>query len=111
MQFDQYHFHIYFNRNQLSTLKTVLEKLEGLDNIQIGRIRETPIGPHPTGSCQISVKGGNVEKMLAWFLVERRGLDIFIHPLSGDEIKDHTDYTVWIGQPHQLNLNFFYRHK
>lgn len=109
MHFDLYHFHIYFSNEQLGKLKELVEKLDAVDNIRIGRIWEYPVGPHPTGSCQISVRNQDFEKMLVWFLVERGGLDIFIHPLSGDEIKDHSDYAMWIGQSYQLNLEIFTR--
>ena len=107
MDFEKYHFHLYFDNTEIDVLKRVLKKLEVFDKIEIGRIREYPVGPHPTGSCQITVQLGDFEKMLSWFLFERDGLDIFIHALSGDDLKDHTDYTLWVGQQHELNLDFF----
>lgn len=107
MNFKDYHFHIYFEQHQSQILESILEKLKELKDIKIGRVWNKPIGPHPIGSCQITVPLGRFEWMVQWFLYNREGLDIFVHAVSGDDIKDHTDYIVWIGNQHTLNLGFF----
>ena len=43
----------------------------------------------------------------AWLDEHRNGLDVFVHGLSGDELKDHTDYAYWLGNEHQLDLSMF----
>ncbi len=107
MVFEAYHFHLYFERHQIPALRVLLDRLRSVENIKIGRVREEPVGPHPTGSCQITVKRDDFEQILALLLRERKGLDVFIHALSGDDLKDHTDYTMWLGRQYELNLSFF----
>jgi DOPA 4,5-dioxygenase len=34
-------------------------------------------------------------------------LDIFVHGLSGDALKDHTDYAYWLGHDWPLDLRQF----
>jgi DOPA 4,5-dioxygenase len=32
---------------------------------------------------------------------------VFVHPLTGDELADHRDYTMWLGQSRPLDLSLF----
>jgi len=31
-------------------------------------------------------------------------LDVFIHPNTGDELRDHRDCALWLGHDHVLDL-------
>ncbi len=107
MRFEKYHFHIYFEFTDLSRAQDLVQELEQIHHIGIGRIWNKPVGPHPVGSCQITVYPNYFHEMSDWFLLNRKGLSIFIHAVSGDDLKDHTDYVMWIGEPTKLNLDFF----
>jgi aromatic ring-cleaving dioxygenase len=107
MNFEKYHFHIYFESNQLNITKKMVEKLSKLDYPEIGRIWERPVGPHPTNSCQITIFKDNFHQMTEWFLNNRNGLSIFVHAVTGNDLIDHTDYVMWIGRSYELNIEFF----
>ncbi|MGL5793939.1 MAG: DOPA 4,5-dioxygenase family protein, partial [Waterburya sp.] len=42
-----------------------------------------------------------------WLALNRNDLTILIHPLTGNDLKDHTDYAAWMGVPQELNLDVF----
>ena len=42
-------------------------------------------------------------KMIIWLLENRGGLTVFIHPITGDDILDHTDHAIWLGNQVELN--------
>ena len=107
MTFDFYHFHIYFNQDQVGQVQDINKLLSQFPELKIGRIREEPVGPHPTGSCQITVPHSHFDTMIHWFFQHRADLDIFVHAVSGDDLKDHTEYVLWIGRSYDLNLDFF----
>ena len=107
MDIKTYHFHIYFEELGSPALDKMTAKLKQKSGIAIGRVHNRPIGPHPIGSCQISVPKEMFEEILQFFLRERDGLTIFIHPLSGDDYVDHTDHVIWIGDPYPLKTDFF----
>lgn len=107
MKFEKYHFHIYFESSELEDVQEIVNDLREMDNVDVGRIRDVPVGPHPVGSCQITVQRKDYTSMTEWFLIHRNRFSIFVHALSGDDLKDHTDYVVWIGDSHKLNLDFF----
>ena len=107
MQFQEYHFHIYFGPTSLSAAQEIVEKLQEFDYLDIGRVWNKPVGPHPIGSCQVTVKAAYFQKMCEWFLEHRNNLSIFIHAVTGDDLLDHTDYVMWIGDSYKINLAFF----
>ncbi|MEM7646195.1 MAG: DOPA 4,5-dioxygenase family protein [Pseudomonadota bacterium] len=107
MEISDYHFHIYFEETGLKRVELILEKLKDFEELKIGRVHVRPVGPHPTGSCQVSVPSHLFEKALQWFLKERDGLSLFIHPLTGDDYLDHTDHAIWLGKPYKLKTDIF----
>ncbi|MCJ8276692.1 MAG: DOPA 4,5-dioxygenase family protein [Bdellovibrionales bacterium] len=107
MEIKWYHFHIYFEDKDLETLHPILEKLKEVQGLRIGHAHRRPVGPHPVGSCQVTVPSHLFEPTLQWFMRERNGLSLFIHPVSGDDYSDHTDHVVWLGKPYKLNIEFF----
>ena len=42
--------------------------------------------------------------LLAWLTLNRAGLDVFVHPNTPDELRDHRDCAMWLGHSHTLNL-------
>lgn len=43
--------------------------------------------------------------MVGWLALNRGGLIVFTHALTGDDIKDHTDHAIWMGAMLELNLS------
>ncbi|OIQ20003.1 MAG: hypothetical protein BM556_05815 [Bacteriovorax sp. MedPE-SWde] len=107
MKIKYYHFHLYYDPQNINVATKVSEKLSSIFDLEIGRLWNKPVGPHPVGSCQVTVPVELFEKVAAWFLENRNGIDIFIHPITGDNIADHRDYIMWIGKSYKLHTNFF----
>jgi aromatic ring-cleaving dioxygenase len=107
MKIQSYHFHLYYPVAEISKAQSIVDKLKTIEGIEIGRVWDRPVGPHPIGSCQITVYPGDFEKMTNWFLENREGFDVFVHGVSGDDIIDHTKHVMWIGKEHPLKLEIF----
>ena len=45
--------------------------------------------------------------VLPWLVINRNGLVVFLHPDTGDDLKDHTDYAIWMGAMRELDLSIF----
>ncbi|MGA8133977.1 MAG: DOPA 4,5-dioxygenase family protein, partial [Pseudomonas gingeri] len=37
----------------------------------------------------------------------RKGLVVFIHPLTDDDLADHRDHAIWMGAVRPLDLSIF----
>lgn len=110
MNINNYHFHLYYplEKSMIAKATAILDKLaEEKPEIPIGRIWDRPVGPHPIGSCQVTVESKNFSEMMEWFLENRKGLSLFIHPDTGNDLADHTDYVIWMGKEHPLKLDLF----
>ncbi|KAJ6649058.1 DOPA 4,5-dioxygenase [Pseudolycoriella hygida] len=62
-----------------------------------------PVGPHPIGSFETWVPVEYFSKAYEWFLQNRGPLSIFIHPLTKQELVDHTKRIVFMGSSYTLN--------
>lgn len=104
---ENYHAHIYFNPHQLSLAENLVEDIKTNFELEVGRIWNKPVGPHPIGSCQIKFSNQHMSTLIP-FLMEHRGeLDIFIHGNTDDDLIDHTQYIGWLGNSHKLNIEMF----
>ncbi len=109
LQLGEYHAHIYYDAMSKQTAMDLVQKLDNLFNVEIGQFHDKPIGPHPTGSIQVTVGPEPLGTILNWFAQNRQGLTIFWHPNTGDVMKDHTEHTIWMGAMPELNLDFLER--
>ena len=107
MNIENYHAHLYFNEEQIDTVHKLLEKVKESYNYEIGRLWGSPVGPHPIGSCQILVPTEAFGEFFSWLMFNRDGLDVFIHANTGDDLKDHTEYVMWLGKSYELKLDIF----
>lgn len=108
MNIEAYHAHFYYTEQTHKKALSILEKAEiELAGIKQGRAHQRPVGPHPLWSCQLLVPVERFEEALKWLMNNRDELDIFIHPVTGDDLKDHTDYVMWLGNSHELKVDQF----
>lgn len=102
-----YHAHIYFDESNRATARALCDKIDHEFDLRIGRFHEQLVGPHPCWSCQVTFGKRDFATFIPWLDSHRQGLTIFVHGLTGDDIKDHTDFAYWLGDEVALNLAFF----
>ncbi|HTJ06195.1 MAG TPA: DOPA 4,5-dioxygenase family protein [Caldimonas sp.] len=101
-----WHAHAYFDaasRDAAWALReTVQSALAG--HVQIGRFHEKPVGPHPMWSFQIAFDADEFTAVVGWLALNHGTLDVFVHPNTDDELRDHRDCAIWLGKSYTLNL-------
>ena len=80
------------------------DRLGTAGRIEMGRFHEKPVGPHPMWSCQLAFPAGNLAHVVSWLALNHGSLDVLVHPNTDDELRDHRDSALWLGQSHSLNL-------
>lgn len=105
----QYHAHIYFEPDEqqiAENLRATFNALQapGSDPhiLFVGRPTEGPAGPHPIPQYEIHYLKSAVGGVTA--LIEQSGLRALIHPLTLDDLADHTSLAHWIGEPITLDV-------
>jgi len=100
-----YHAHVYFDAATLAQARRLCEACRDTFGIVMGRMHEKPVGPHPDWSCQLLVPHDKLGDVLRWLMLNREGLNVLIHPETGDHLKDHTDHAVWMGAVRPLDVS------
>jgi len=102
-----YHAHVYFDAESVAQARTLCETASAEFGVQMGRIHEKPVGPHPMWSCQLAAAPEQFAKLLPWLALNRDELIIFAHPETGNELEDHRDHGIWLGTGLDLDLSIF----
>ena len=101
-----WHAHIYFDavsRDAAWALREVVA-VQFADRMVLGRFHERPVGPHPMWSFQIEFVPAEFASIVSWLALNHGTLDVFIHPNTDNELRDHRDCALWLGHDHVLDL-------
>jgi aromatic ring-cleaving dioxygenase len=103
-----FHAHLYYTDEAgVEMAKDVAKKASELFEVRVGRFHQKPVGPHPVWSCQLSFAAETFCKIIPWLMLNRESLDVFVHPLTGNEYVDHTQGVSWLGQSYVLDTSQF----
>lgn len=102
-----WHAHVYFDADQVGEARSLCEAMRDAFGIRMGSVHSDPIGPHPRGSCQMTIPHGLIADGLWWLLQHRGRLTVFVHANTGDDWRDHTAHVVWLGESEALYLEVF----
>lgn len=101
-----FHAHIYFDATSREAAARVRIGLDTNFNVRLGRWHDQPIGPHPKAMYQVAFSPEQFGQVVPWLMLNRQGLDILVHPETGDDVKDHTEHSLWLGEKLELNIDF-----
>lgn len=104
-----YHAHVYYDASTFEQARALCEEALRLFAVSMGHMHQRPVGPHPDWSCQLSFAPELIGVVLPWLALNRDGLVVFLHPLTGDDLADHRDHAIWMGAVRPLNLALFTR--
>lgn len=100
-----YHAHVYFGPGKVEQARALCEEAARRFKVQMGRVHEQNVGPHPQWSCQLAFSAKEFDALVPWLDEHRNGLDVLVHALTGDDIADHTEHAYWLGNEHSLDLS------
>jgi DOPA 4,5-dioxygenase len=107
MEINDYHIHLYFNDQTIDIAKNICAEITKHFPVQIGRFHEKNVGPHPRWSVQILIEVKDFGDVLSWVAMNRQGLTVFTHPNTGNDLLDHKNHAIWMGEVLNLNLSIF----
>jgi aromatic ring-cleaving dioxygenase len=102
-----FHAHIYFDPDELVAAQSLAHQANALFDVAVGRFHERPVGPHPRGSCQLTVPRERFGEFAEWAALNRNGLTIFAHAETGQNLADHSAHVIWFGPSETLDLSIF----
>jgi aromatic ring-cleaving dioxygenase len=103
---DGYHAHVYY---EPSTTRPTAEKLaETISQkfaVEIGGFFDEPVGPHPVANLAIFFAVTEFAAVVPWLMQNRNRLNVLVHPLTDNSVRDHQDDGLWLGAPVRLRLH------
>ncbi len=106
-EIEGFHAHVYFSQETFEQARRLCEAARDRFSISMGRMHQRPVGPHPVWSCQLAFTADKFGAVIPWLALNRNGLTVFIHTQTGDDLADHTNYAMWMGQMLPLDLSLF----
>lgn len=100
-----WHAHVYYDAATLASAQAVVQAAARELPVQVGRMHQRPVGPHPAWSCQLAFEPDAIGEVTAWLTMKRLGLTVFMHPETGDALTDHRDRAIWFGSSRVLDLD------
>jgi aromatic ring-cleaving dioxygenase len=104
-----WHAHIYYTadgRSRAQALRAQLIALKESGQLRslvfVGELRDHRVGPHPVPQFEIHFSAALVPTIDRQ--IRESGLTALAHPLTQDDLADHTQLGRWIGEPIALDL-------
>jgi DOPA 4,5-dioxygenase len=102
-----FHAHIYYDPDQVEQARALAAAAQARFPVAEGHFHLRPVGPHPRGSCQLTVPANTFGDIAQWLTLNRGQLTIFAHANTGDDLADHTQHVIWFGESEKLDLSIF----
>jgi DOPA 4,5-dioxygenase len=100
-----YHAHIYYSPGTKPAAERLREAIGTQFTVELGRWHDEPVGPHAVSMYQVAFAPGEFGRVVPWLMLNRAGLDILVHPQTGNSYADHTDHAGWLGAKLPLRLD------
>jgi aromatic ring-cleaving dioxygenase len=101
-----FHAHVYYDpATSRPTAEKLAEAVSQKFAVEIGGFFDEPVGPHPVANLAIVFSVAEFGALVPWLMLNRNKLNILVHPLTEDSVRDHEDDGLWLGAPVPLRLH------
>ena len=100
-----YHAHVYYSDEDRAAASALREEFTAgrPEVLFVGRMMDRGVGPHPLPQFEVHFpERARLEVVAA---IEASGLRALVHPLTDDDLADHTTHAQWIGEPLELDVS------
>jgi DOPA 4,5-dioxygenase len=106
-EIENFHAHVYYDKDTRALAADLCERAGKTFGVKVGRMHDNPVGPHPRGSCQLTIGKEQFAEVIPWLVLNRGKLTVFAHAQTGNALKDHTAHVIWLGPSEKLDLSQF----
>jgi aromatic ring-cleaving dioxygenase len=99
-----YHAHVYFEASTKPCAERLRNAIVASFAVRPGAFSDEPRGPHPVSQFNVIFEVPEFQNIVPWLMLNREGLSVLVHPLTGSNYDDHTKYALWLGTPVPLKL-------
>jgi DOPA 4,5-dioxygenase len=95
-----YHIHIYYDlgkpseKDAKALAQDIAKRFPAAKEVHE---YDRPGGPHAVSNVAVHIDAKGFGEIVSWLQFNAGDLSVLVHPKSGDVIKDHIDYGLWLG--------------
>lgn len=94
-----FHAHVYYDPAATRDVAAIVrEEAVARFPLRAGRWHDVPVGPHTQAMYQLLFDPGVFATLVPWLMLNRRGLDVLVHPDTGLPRRDHLVHGFWLGK-------------
>ena len=99
-----WHAHIYYTDVDRPAAEALRSEFRSYPEVVfVGQMTDRGVGPHPIPQYEIHFVERSRDAVVA--AIEASGLRALVHPLTDDDLSDHTTLAHWIGAPLDLDVS------
>ncbi|HYU95693.1 MAG TPA: DOPA 4,5-dioxygenase family protein [Sphingomicrobium sp.] len=97
-----YHAHIYYSPDERARAERLRDDfLTNAEILFVGQMTDRGVGPHPIPQYEVHFLERSRSDVID--AIAESGLRALVHPLTSDDVADHTTLAHWIGDPLALD--------
>ena len=97
-----YHAHIYYSPDERARAERLRDDfLTNPEILFVGQLTDRAVGPHPLPQYEVHFLERSRSDVID--AIAESGLRALVHPLTDDDVADHTTLAHWIGEPLALD--------
>ena len=98
-----FHAHVYYSDDDRAAASALRDRFSSSpEALFVGRMMDRPVGPHPLPQFEVHFREPALPGVIG--AIEASGLRALVHPLTDDDLADHTSLGRWIGEPLELDV-------
>jgi len=98
-----FHAHVYYSAEDRPAAAKLREDFGANGEVLfVGQMTDRAVGPHPIPQYEVHFVEGSLPAVVS--AIEGSGLRALVHPLTDDDLADHTTLARWIGDPVELDV-------
>jgi DOPA 4,5-dioxygenase len=99
-----FHAHVYYSDDDRASAEALRDRFSAIQPrvLFVGRMMDEGVGPHPIAQYEVHFLEDARPDVVA--AIEASGLRALVHPLTDDDLADHTTLAHWIGEPVELDV-------
>ena len=93
-----YHAHVYYEMaTSRPTAVLLASEIAAMFPVVMSSLYDKPAGPHPWPMFEAAFDVALFPSFVPWLMLNRKGLNILIHPNTDDMYADHIIQPIWLG--------------
>jgi DOPA 4,5-dioxygenase len=100
----EFHAHTYFRPETRARAAELREELLKVPGLTVYTLADGPRGPHGAPMFGCDIPAAQLADVLGFLMLNHGPLSVLLHPVTGNELLDHTHHALWLGPPQPLDL-------